>query len=267
MAGIRYLITGANGYIGQNVVNLIDSKFSLCDKHTSLPPAERLTEDLVRNVDGVIHLAALSGIFACEENPWGAVRDNVSAAGNVFNIAYKLGIPVVFTSSQAAKTPHTSFYANMKFTCETLADYFNKNGAKIYVVRLSNVYGGLDYISRKNTCVKQFITKYHNNEPFEIHGDGKQKRDFVHCFDVVEAIKRIITTQPDYYKPIDIGTGIGTSIVDLANMFPRKRNEHAVYTDSRNAGARSSVADISVLEKLTGFKPEREIEDYIKEMI
>jgi len=275
MAGIkRYLITGSKGYIGENISfkdwsddKLEDVHFYDCDYNTDLPAAHKLTKDIVRNFDGVIHLAALSGIFACEEDPWRAVKDNIMAAGNVFEIATELGIPVVFTSSQAAKTPHTSFYANMKWTCETLANYFNDNGGKIYVVRLGNVYGAYKYLKKKQTCVKQFITKYQINQPFEVHGDGRQKRDFIHVYDVCEAIYKIISTMPDYFEPIDVGTGIGTSIADLANMFPRTRNQHYILTDSRNAGAKSSVADTSVLEQLTGFKPERKLEDYIKEMI
>jgi UDP-glucose 4-epimerase len=271
MAGIkRYLITGGKGYIGENMYYHEDwlkdeekPSFSICDYHTDIPAAHKLTKDIVKNYDGVIHLAALSGIFACEEDPWTAVKDNIMSAGNVFNICTELGIPVVFTSSQAAKTPHTSFYANMKWTCETLAKHFNQYNGKIYVVRLGNVYGGYKYLQKKKTCVKQFITKYNINEPFPIHGDGQQERDFVNVLDVCEAIYRIITTQPDYFEPIDIGTGKGISILDLRNMFPSHPCE---FTDSRNAGAKSSVADISVLKELVGFVPMKELKDYIKEM-
>jgi UDP-glucose 4-epimerase len=286
MAGLkRYLITGSRGYIGENMSfkDWVDDKlkkhpdtrnldlrepkdvhFYDCDYNTDLPPAHRLNEDIVKHYDGVIHLAALSGIFACEEDPWRAVKDNVSAAGNVFDICAKLGIPVIFTSSQAAKTPHTSFYANMKWTCETMANYFNQHGGKNYVVRLANVYGGYKYLKKKQTCVKQFITQYQIDRPFQIHGDGQQERDFVHVYDVCEAIYKIMTIQPDYFDPIDIGTGKGISILDLRQMFPSHPVE---FTDSRNAGAKSSVADTSVLKELVGFVPMRELQDYIKEMI
>lgn len=259
----RYLITGGKGYIGENFESSEDVHFYPCDHHTDLPPAHKLTKGIMENFDGVIHLAALSGIAACEEDPWRAIQDNVMTAGNVFKIAAELGIPVVFTSSQAAKTPHTSLYANVKWTCETLANYFNDYG-KIYVVRLANVYGGYKYLKKKQTCVKQFITQYNINEPFIIHGDGQQERDFVHVEDVVEAIYRIIDIQPDYFEPIDIGTGKGISILDLRQMFPSHPVE---FTESRSAGVKSSVADTSVLEKLTGFTPKRELKDYIKEML
>lgn len=267
----KYLITGGKGYIGENMFfrewsneNLNNVHFFICDYNTDLPPAHKLKKEHLNGFDGVIHLAALSGIFACEESPAFACVNNILSAGNVFDIATDLGIPVLFTSSQAAKEPHSSVYANMKWTCENLAEYYNCCEGRIYVVRLANVYGGDNYLRKKQTCVKQFITQYQIKEPFIIHGDGQQKRDFVHVHDVCEAIYRILDTQPDYFGPIDIGTGKGTSILDLRNMFP---SHPCGFENSRNAGAESSVADISVLEQLTGFVPKRELKDYIKEMI
>lgn len=262
-----YLVVGGNGYIGQNLCSKVWTKngmgveFLVCDKDTILPKAEELTINHMRRFDGVINLAALSGISACEQNPEIAVVDNVLAAGNVFRLATELKIPVVFTSSQAAKTPDTSIYANMKWACESLAHFYNGQGGKIYIVRLANVYGGNNYLEKKNTCVKQFITRYKNDESFIIHGDGRQVRDFVHVWDVCMAIYKIMTDMPTYPYPIDIGTGKGTSILDLKNMFPPNILE---FTGSRSAGAKSSIADISVLRDVVGFVPERKLEDYIK---
>ena len=268
MAAIkRYLITGGNGYIATNIIKTHSGHFSISDYGSNLPAAHRLPHSIVNSFDGVIHLAALSGIFACEENPYQAVVDNVMSAANVFNLATEIGIPVVFTSSQAAKDPHSSVYANMKWTCETLANYFNTQGGDIRIVRLANVYGAFDYLEKKQTCVKQFITKYREGEPFEVHGNGNQARDFVHVWDVCIGIMKVLESEKKPNEPIDIGTGIGTTILDLAKMFPRNRNHHYEFVDGRNAGADSSVADTTALEELTGFKPERKLEDYIKEMI
>jgi len=260
---MKVLITGGKGYIATNIIANAPFRVGICDYETFLPPAHKLKREHLIEYDAVVHLAALSGIFACEESPEEACVDNILAAGNVFNLATELRIPVVFTSSQAAKDPNSSTYANMKWVCENLAKYFNNNCGNIYVVRLANVYGGYEYLTKKQTCVKQFITQFKQDKPLEVHGDGNQKRDFVHVFDVVEAIITILDKMPDIKHPIDIGTGIGTSIMDLVNMFPRKHNQHYKFEDSRNAGAESSVADTSLLEEI-GFKCERKLEDYIK---
>lgn len=265
-----YLITGGNGYIGQNLYwrqwsnHGINCNFTICDKNTILPPAHKLKHEHLEGYDGVIHFAALSGIDACEKSPELACIDNIMSAGNVFSLATDLGIPVIFTSSQAAKNPHSSIYANTKWACEKLADYYNHCKGNIYVVRLANVYGSDNYLEKKNTCVKQFISRYRQKQPFIIHGNGEQKRDFVHVFDVCEAIYKIINKQPNYFSPIDIGTGNKISILDLKNMFPYHECE---FIEERSSGVDSSVADISIIEKLIDYKPKRKLEDYIKCMI
>lgn len=265
----KILLTGGGGYIGTNIVSryIFDYQFEICDYSKCLFLAHQLEQDYVNKFDAIIHLAALSGISACEEDPKRAIQENILTAGNIFKLASNKGIPVVFTSSQAVKDPKSSVYAFMKWSCEKLASLYNDKGGKNYIVRLSNVYGGDYYLEKKQTCVKQFIIKYRNSEPLEIHGNGKQQRDFIHVWDVCEAIMKLLETQPEEKDPIDIGTGKSISIMNLMMMFPRKENYHYKFVDNRNAGANSSIADVSVAKERIGFEATRKLEDYIKAMI
>jgi len=61
-------------------------------------------------------------------------------------------------------------------------------------------------------------------------------------------------------KPVDIGTGIGISILDLAKMF---EYGYSFIPDSENVGASESIADIKRAEKLFGFKAQKKLQDYI----
>lgn len=268
----RILITGGNGYIGRNLYTHGSRfagymMFDACDYGCSIPLAQDLKIKHLKKYDGVVHLAALSGIAACEENYSDAILKNLLTANNVFRKASKLGIPVVFTSSQAAKDPSSSRYANLKNQCEMLAQYYNSIGGMNYVIRLSNVYGGDYYLEKKQTCIKQFITAYKEDRPLLIHGNGEQIRDFIHVWDVCEAIIKLIEKRPYDKSPMDIGTGIGTSIMEVQSMFPRKHNNHYEFVEGRSAGADSSIADTSEAKKRIGFKAERRLEDYIKEYI
>lgn len=266
---MKILITGGDGYIGTNFWNLFHSsnEITICDITEGFEypyiKAEELLLEEIEEFDGIIHLAALSGIVACEENYKEGIVKNLLTANNIFSKAAIRNIPVVFTSSQAAKDPYSSRYATLKNQCEELA----KTYGTTYVIRLSNVYGGDAYLYKKNTAVKQFITRYRNNEPMEVHGNGGQERDFIHVNDVCEAIMKIFTFLPTEKTPMDIGTGKGTSIQDVINMFPRKENQHYKFIDGVRPGAESSIADIRDAEDRIHFKAERKLEDYIKEMI
>jgi UDP-glucose 4-epimerase len=266
---MKILVTGGAGYIGINFYNryCLEHSITICDygiKHPGNDGLQYLAQDLslsyIEQFDGIVHLAALSGIQSCEENYLDGIEKNICTANNVFSKAGLRNIPVVFTSSQAAKEPNSSKYANFKYICEGLAKIYGST----YIIRLSNVYGGDYYLRKKNTVVKQFITKYKEGEPMEVHGNGKQQRDFIHVYDVCEAIMNILKMTPEDKSPMDIGTGRGLSMLDVINMFP---NADYKFEDSRNAGTDSSIADISQACTRIQFLAKRKLEDYIKEKI
>ena len=263
----KYLVTGGSGYIGENLIRLYDNHdiwFDICDYgivNPDLPLAHQLSVEDIEGYDGIVHLAALSGLAACEKDPMLAIQENMLTAMNVFNHATNLGIPVVFTSSQAAKDPQSSKYAFIKWGIEQFAEYYNQDGGMVYVLRLANVYGGYGYLNKKQTCVKQFITNYKEGLPLVIHGDGTQKRDFIHVWDVCKAIMLTLEKKPIDKSPMDIGTGKSTSIIELKEMF---HCEHKLVP-MRDVGTQSSIANINEAKKRIGFIAERKLEDYIKE--
>jgi UDP-glucose 4-epimerase len=253
----KILITGGGGYIGTNLYKYLTADWfnyevDICDYEevypSNLPLAEHLRSEDVEKYDGIVHLAALSGIIPCQNEPEKAVRRNLLTAMNVFMEAARFKIPCVFTSSQAAKNPTTSSYALQKRLCELMAEDLNKKGAMITVFRMTNVYGGEQYLEKKNTVIKKFVDSYFKGEPLKIDGDGTQERDFIHVDDVCVFIERALNYF--HHEPIDIGTGVGTSINELADLF---KIEHpgndglanVEYSEeSRTVGVDSSIADI-----------------------
>ena len=254
------LVTGASGYIGQNLIKLLEKNGCRTFPYdTKIREWDRANVTEFRKYDGVVHLAALSGIAACERDHDTAIRDNVIFSSLVFERAMVADIPCVFTSSQAAKTPTSSSYASMKRTAELKAEDVNRNGGDIRVLRLTNVYGGFEYVRKKQTVIKQFLLKRAKGEIILIHGDGRQERDFIHVDDVCEFIWRALSHKEKIDHPLDIGTGIGTNMVDLAQMC----RHHSAFTDSRNVGESSSIADPTEAEELFDYKAPNRIRSYL----
>ena len=254
------LVTGASGYIGQNMIRHLETKGCRSFPYdVKMREWDRANVLEYRKYDGVVHLAALSGIAACEKNHDTAVRDNVIFASQVFERAMVAEIPCVFTSSQAAKNPTSSAYASMKRTAELKAEDVNKNGGDIRVLRLTNVYGGFEYVKKKQTVIKRFLLKRAKGEIILIHGDGRQERDFIHVDDVCEFIWLALNHEYKIPEPIDIGTGIGTNMLDLARMC----RHHSAFTDSRNVGEASSIADITEAKILFDYVAPNRIQSYL----
>jgi len=266
----RILITGGDGYVGTNLYKYLTSDWfeydvDICDydMNNGIPLAEHLRSEDIEKYDGVVHLAALSGIIPCQENPEKAVRRNLLTAMNVFMEAAKFRIPCIFTSSQAAKNPTTSSYALQKRMCELMAEDLNKKGALITVFRMTNVYGGDEYLERKNTVMKKFVDSYFLGEPLKIDGDGTQERDFLHVDDVCVFIERALNTPVAY--PIDIGTGIGTSVNDLAKLFGEDYT--VIHSEgSRTIGVDSSIADTDNALQEYNYQAYPRMAEYIGQM-
>jgi len=262
------LITGHKGYIGTNLVNYLFDDYTIQGLDKISGSLVEFLDGIKGEVDCIVHLAALSGIQACEDDLVTSIRDNLSSAFNIFSIASKENIPVIFLSSQAAKEPKSSTYAMMKYIMEVQAETLNKEClSNIKVLRLTNVYGGIDYLEKKNTVVKKFITAYKNNEPIMIDGyGGSQTRDFIHVDDVCEYIKKCIEMNNVVIdEPIDIGTGIQTSIWELYKMFNYDNVQYD--SSSRSVGVETNVANVEKAGRIFGFIGGNKLQEYINERI
>jgi UDP-glucose 4-epimerase len=263
---MRIVITGGRGYIGTNLVKYLHEKdgdmiIDIYDKVDKLR-AENIQD--LGYYDFVVHLAAISGIAASKNDLSGAIRDNVSAAFHVFNKSLTAdNIPrVIFASSQAAKTPEANFYAMTKYMAETEAQRLNRiYPINISILRFTNVYGGIDYLEKKDTVVSRFMNLAKKKECIVINGDGSQIRDFIHVNDICEIIYRVIKAN-GIRKIIDVGSGVETSIMSLAKMFD---TEFTYDRLSDSIGTSKNVADISDLKELLDFTPTLKLTDYIKE--
>lgn len=264
---MNILVTGSAGYIGENLVKyLVKSGYNVIEldkKH-----GNRVENfPMYDNVHGIVHLAAIAGIAACEDNPAEAIISNLESTIYMFNLAKKNKIPCVFTSSQAAKEPKASMYAFTKFAAEVVGNRLIDEDVKIRILRLSNVYGGDNYLNKKNSVVAKFAKATLAGKPFVVHGDGTQTRDFIHIDDVCRAIYLALLTDEIIDIPIDIGTGIGTPVSTVAFYFQQLyKAEFTFERESDRIGKSSNVADVRDAKKVLNFEAEDRLVSYISSL-
>lgn len=128
-------------------------------------------------------------------------------------------------------------YGWAKLTGEYLATHARAAGVAVHVLRPFSGYGedqGTEY------PFGAFIERAKKREdPFEIWGDGRQVRDWVHIDDVIGATLAVI--EADYQEPVNVCTGRAVSMGELVDMIAleiRKGGDHApIGTPARRDNA------------------------------
>jgi UDP-N-acetylglucosamine 4,6-dehydratase len=118
-----------------------------------------------RNVDYVIHAAALKQVPAAEYNPFEAVKTNIIGAQNVINVSIDRGVQKVIALSTDKAANPINLYGATKLCSDKLFiagnAYVGEVGTKLSVVRYGNVVGS-------RGSVIPFFLKCRNNGCFPI---------------------------------------------------------------------------------------------------
>ncbi len=202
------LITGGEGYIGSNLIDIIDDVKSY-DIKSGLDVRDRKQFlEAVKGCSGIIHLAAEPHIGFCEANPDTAYATNVYGTGIVSEVAKSLGIGLVYASSFAC-VERSNIYGKTKWLGERLV-----LGSGGVVIRLANVYGGLN--PRADSVIEKFREAKRLGIQATVYGDGMQTRDFINVGDVCRAFLMGLNAKSGTYEA---STGVQTRIIDLVEIL------------------------------------------------
>lgn len=135
--------------------------------------------------------------------------------------------------------------------------------------RYQNVYGPGQSLSNPYTGILSiFSTRIKNGNPINIFEDGKETRDFVYIEDVVDATILGLEKEAANGHSFNIGTGIATDVLTVANTLIDKYGIKVDVTVSGNyrlGDIRHNFADITLARKLLGFEPKWSFEKGIAE--
>lgn len=245
------LVTGANGFIGSYLVHEFKNKYNIFTIEDEDICSKRL-RPYFRHIDYVIHLAALSGIDNCNNDPENANRINFQGTENVLSYAHDNGIRKVIFISSSAVYHDKGMYAKTKLNAEKMCKYYSDNlGLQTIVLRLCNVYD----LDKGYGVVDKFYKDNKLGLPLNIYGSGEDSYDFIHVLDVINLIENIIQQDEDHYGDIfDVGTGIKYSVNEIAQTISKS----IIYHDKKII-YRPVQLNIANTEKTFNWKAEKDI--------
>ena len=298
---MKILVTGGAGFIGSHIVeylvqrgnnvivldNLSNGKMQniskVSDDINFVNGDVRdynLVEQLVKDVDGVFHEAALVSVPESFKMQNEYFDVNVNGTENILKLAKEYGFKIVYASSSSVYGNPKSVpikedddrnplnpYAKTKLEDELLAEKYSEMGVHVIGLRYFNIFGrrqSKEYAG----VIKLFLEKIQQNKAPIINGDGSQTRDFVYVEDVVKA--NILAMDSNIkYKFLNVGTGFSISILDLANACIEASglSLKPVHGPQLPGDILDSKADLELIKKSLEWKPITKLEDWLVQVI
>jgi UDP-glucose 4-epimerase len=229
--------------------------------------------------DAVVHLAAQIDVRKSVADPIFDAATNIIGTLNILEAIRASGrrTRIAFTSTGGAiygdfNTPPNvetfvkdpeSPYAISKLAAEYYLAYYGRvHGIEHVALRFGNVYGPRQDPNGEAGVVAIFCNRILEGKPLTIFGDGLQTRDYVYVGDVARAVILGITGKLPEAERVDarafnVGTGIGTSVVELARLLQEAAGTNAdiVFAPKRPGEQQESFLDASKARALLGWEP------------
>jgi dTDP-L-rhamnose 4-epimerase len=144
-------------------------------------------------------------------------------------------------------------------------------GIESVSLRYQNVYGPGQSLSNPYTGILSiFSTRIKNGNDINVFEDGKESRDFVYIDDVVDATILAMKIQGANGHTFNIGTGVATDVLTVANALCEKYNISVPIIVSGNyrlGDIRHNYADITAARTILGFEPKWKFSDGIQRFV
>jgi UDP-glucose 4-epimerase len=275
----KIIVTGGCGFIGSNLVDILIAQgndVTVIDdlsfgkkEHCNLKAKyvfddfKKVLKNYDKKVDTIFHLAAEARIQPSFENPLYTCENNSYGTAIVCEYARKNGSMIVYAGS-------SSFYGGVYLNPYAFAKWQGEEVIKMYseiyniksgIARFFNVYGPRNpLIGQYTPVVAIFEQQLLKNQPLTIVGDGEQRRDFTHVYDICQGLIDI-SIEDRKADTYNLGTGKNYSINELADLFGGEKK----YLPARPGEARETLADTTKINKTTGWEANHDLTKYIKE--
>jgi len=312
---VKVLVTGGAGFIGSFLAQYYEKSgetVTILDNFTtgSLQNLDaidfkgisvrgdirdsHLVDELVRESDLVIHMAAALGVSNIMNSTMESISVNITGSEIVLKAASKHNkrLLIASTSEIYGKNPKQPLseeddrvvgtpqnirwsYSDAKAIEEAMARTLNiNNGLEVTTIRFFNTVGPRQ-TGRYGMVIPKLVRSAIKNEDLLVHGDGSQSRVFCHVEDAISAVTQLVETKKSIGEVYNVG-GIGeVTIIELAKrIILRSKSNSKIkfipYKEVYPVGfedMQRRVPDISKISSFIGWKPLRDLDQIIDDVI
>lgn len=301
---MRTLVTGGAGFIGSAIVPTLEKSgheiyvidnLSFGSREFIDVPDNRFfridirdglnVNEVFKAIDPeiVIHLAAIHFIPYCNEHPFEAADINIRGTMNILEACKgSEKLRKVFFASSAAVYPiydgplgedhplhPLDIYGLSKLAGEELLKkFFIETKIDTIVCRFFNAFGP----NETNPHLIPEIEKQLRSGIRTIQlGNLTPKRDFIHTFDMAEAIRLLLDVKGIGFDTFNLGRGIEYSVTEIVEAFERQLGEKITVAVSperiRKVERMHLLTDVTKLKRVAGWEPKWGIDEGIKNLI
>lgn len=301
----KMLVTGGAGFLGSHLcdrliregqdVLCVDNFYTGSKRNVQQllnhPKFELMRHDvtfpLYVEVDQIYNLACPASPIHYQWDPVQTTKTSVHGAINLLGLAKRVKARILQAStSEVYGDPEVhpqredywgrvnpigirSCYDEGKRCAETLFfDYWRQHQLQIKVVRIFNTYGPRMH-PRDGRVVSNFIVQALTGHNITIYGDGSQTRSFCYVDDLVDAMVRMMGSEPDFTGPVNIGNPTEFTMLELAEQVLRLTGSKSklVFEQLPQDDPKQRQPDIALAKKHLDWVPSVCLEDGLKETI
>jgi len=298
----KILITGAHGFLGNQLVKNLTEKRGVPKENLYLPTAQELDlrkwencQKSVKGQDVVIHLAAkVGGIGLNQEKPGELFYDNIIMGVQLIEAARQAGVektviigtvcsypkftPVPFKEENLwlgyPEETNAPYGLAKKMLLVQSQAYRQQYGFNSIYLMPVNMYGpGDNFDPRSSHVISALIKKVYDAQKegkdyIEAWGTGKATREFLYVGDGAEGIA---SATENYEKPdpVNLGSGMEISIKDLAELICKLMDFKGEirWDASKPDGQPKRCLSTLKAEKEFGFKAKTDFKEGLKRTI
>jgi UDP-glucuronate 4-epimerase len=300
-----WAVAGFDGMTDYYDVRLKERRIEILSQHPKFTFTQAMLEDneavqaavAAAAPDIIVHLAAQAGVRYSLENPRAYIDANIVGTFNVMEAAragpvqhllmastssvYGANTEMPFSETQKADTPLTIYAATKKANEAMGHSYAHIYGLPTTMFRFFTVYGPW---GRPDMALFKFTKGILDGTPIDIYNNGEMSRDFTYVSDLVRGIRLLIDAVPggpetavesDNLSPaapfrvVNIGNSDKVRLLDFIEAIEDELGKKAIrnYMPMQTGDVPATWADASVLQELTGYRPQTPFRGGVAEFV